>query len=87
MAEFGHATPDLLKLDVEGAEYEALKSLLEKAVLPRILMIDFDVPVSPARIHGAVQQLRQRGYSLVAIELLNYTFVRLADSPGVTKSA
>jgi len=83
MQEFGHGTPDLLKLDIEGAEYEALKSLLEKSILPRILMIDFDVPVWPTRIHRAVRQLRQRGYSLVAIDQLNYTFLRLEDTPKI----
>jgi hypothetical protein len=81
MKEFGHRTPDLIKLDIEGAEYEALKSLLEKPILPTILMIDFDVPVWPTRIHRAVAQLRRRGYSLVSIDQLNYTFLRLENFP------
>jgi FkbM family methyltransferase len=64
MAELGHEKLDLLKLNVEGAEYEVLASL--GRLLPRILCVQFhrvqpirklldfirSLPYEPVRVHG-----------------------------------
>jgi FkbM family methyltransferase len=41
VAEAGHDRVDLLKLDIEGAEYAVLEHLLRLQLLPRILVVEF----------------------------------------------
>jgi FkbM family methyltransferase len=41
MDELGHAHLDLLKLDIEGAEYEVLDSLAADGICSRILCVEF----------------------------------------------
>jgi FkbM family methyltransferase len=75
MRERNHAVPDLVKLDIEGSEHEALRAMLHDRILPRILMVEFDQPASPWKVIKSVSRLRACGYVLVAIDGLNYTFV------------
>jgi len=76
MKELGHDHVDLLKIDVEGAEYEVLKSVLSGEVKPHVLCVEYDMPASPLRMHGSVKGLKLAGYRLVSIDEFNYTFVR-----------
>ena len=83
MRELGHERLDLLKLDVEGAEYEVLSTLIEDDVDVRILCVEFDEAYHPLdggfldRIARAVRELHDAGYALLAVERrCNYTFVR-----------
>jgi len=39
---YGHNMLDLLKLDIEGAEYEVIKSLIQDNIKIKILLIEFD---------------------------------------------
>jgi FkbM family methyltransferase len=80
--ELGHETLDLLKLDVEGAEYTVLETLLEDGNLPRILCVEFDEYFHPLdgdyleRIRSMISRLIERGYQLVYTSgNANYTLV------------
>ena len=75
MGELGHRRVDLLKLDIEGAEYEVLKCVLSGEVVPTILCVEFDQPASPWKMNQTVAGLRSRRYGLVAVDELNYTFL------------
>ena len=73
MEELGHDRIDLLKLDIEGAEYTVLDSL---TVRPQILCIEFHKHGS--RINEmikAVRQLRSVGYIPVDVDGYNVTLV------------
>ena len=83
MRELGHAKIDLLKLDVEGAEYRVLDSILENGIYPTVLCVEFDEAYNPLdsnfknRIRIAAAKLRDSGYELVAARgRANYTFLR-----------
>jgi FkbM family methyltransferase len=76
MKELGHDRVDLLKIDVEGAEYEVLKSVLNGEVKPRVLCVEYDMPASPFKMHGCVKALKRLGYRLVSIDEFNYTYLR-----------
>jgi len=41
MQEHGHTHIDLLKIDIEGAEYQVLDNMLHENILPTILCIEF----------------------------------------------
>ena len=83
MARNGHQHIDLLKLDIEGAEYKVLESLLSDGIRPKILCIEFDEAYHPLdsqfihRIRAHVSQWVGAGYTLAALESrCNYTLVR-----------
>lgn len=67
MAELGHARLDLLKADVEGAEYEVIADLLAHGPLPGQLLLEFHhhMPTIPlSRTKQAIADLRAAGYRL-----------------------
>ncbi len=76
MSELGDDHVDIIKMDIEGAEYTVLDSLLRDGPLPPVLCVEFD---QPAPLHGtvaAVRRLQRAGYVLNKIDAWNYTFTR-----------
>lgn len=66
----GHERLDLLKMDIEGAEYEVLDSLLASAVKPVQLLVEFHhrfPGIGPERTADMIERLRAAGYRLFAI--------------------
>jgi FkbM family methyltransferase len=77
MRELGHRQIDLLKLDIEGAEYEVLRSVLCGEIAPTILAVEFH-PVSTAGLRETLRlmkSLRRHGYAVLARESWDVTFV------------
>lgn len=77
----GHDYVSLLKLDVEGAEFGALRSMLADGVRPGQLLVEFHhrfPGVGPACTVAAVTALRESGYRLAFIGEAGreFTFVR-----------
>lgn len=67
MQKYGLSDVPLMKLDIEGAEIPVLSSLVEHAIFPRQLLIEFDEiavpsPQSKKKIEDADRLLRQSGY-------------------------
>jgi len=82
MEETGHTRLDLLKIDIEGAEYKVIESLLEDNLDIKILCVEYDECFNPLdrdykrRIRSSVNSLREGGYTLVCAQGSgNYTFV------------
>ncbi len=75
MRAHGHARIDLLKIDVEGAEYDVIDSMLADQVRPRVFCLEFDQPAPFSRTRAAVGKLEAAGLQLVHIHGWNYTFV------------
>jgi len=76
MRDLSHAGIDILKMDIEGAEFAVLQSLMRDAVYPGVLCVEFDQPCSVRRIVAAVRSLSGYGYALRHIDVWNYTFER-----------
>ena len=76
MKRLGHTRLDLLKLDVEGAEYQVLSDLVRERIFPTVLAVEFDQPMPVRKTLAAVRELKASGYRLVLIDLWNYLFVR-----------
>lgn len=93
MHEAGHDRIDLLKLDIEGAEYEVLKAMLADGILPRVLCVEFDegnIPLdggAPERISETAKALQAAGYLLVQQEGWNTTFLHCDELDRISGAA
>jgi FkbM family methyltransferase len=83
MREFGHDHVDLLKLSVEGSEYEIVGNVLDQQLDVRVLCVEFAQPAPRRPIDAAVARLRAAGYELVEASLPPWgwklTFMRAAS--------
>lgn len=69
-AKLGHNHIDLLKIDIEGAEYEVLSGMLDSTIRPHQLLVEFHhrLPgIGPSRTKELVARLRDAGYQLFSI--------------------
>lgn len=74
--QFGHDHIDLLKLDIEGAEYGVLQSVIEGDVTPKVLCVEFHKPGwRIRRMVETVTKLRRHGYCAVWVDGYDVTFV------------
>ncbi|MFH1194435.1 MAG: FkbM family methyltransferase [bacterium] len=83
MKELGHRSIDLLKLDIEGAEYKVIDSFLDDKLDIKVICIEFDEANSPLdflyclRLHKSIKKIINAGYSIVYKDnRYDYTFVR-----------
>ena len=75
MRASGHDRIDILKLDIEGAEYEVLGTLLADGPLPPVLCVEFDQPVPLRRTLRMARRLTGAGYRVAKVERFNVTFL------------
>lgn len=80
--KFGHNQIDLLKMDIEGAEYEVLEGLLDSPILPTQLLVEFHhrfVKDGLNRTYELIGKLRNAGYRIFAISEIGreVSFLRL----------
>ncbi|HEU5408919.1 MAG TPA: FkbM family methyltransferase [Nitrospira sp.] len=83
MQQQGDASIDLLKIDIEGAEYGVIRDMIVSNLLPRLLLIEFDEAHTPldgnagARIKSHIDDLVRAGMTCIAVEGSNASFIRL----------
>lgn len=84
MREMGHRRLDLLKLDIEGAEYQVIESLLADGIEVDMLCVEFDESAANHldakyldRIESALRSLLDAGFRVIAKEknCHNYTLL------------
>jgi FkbM family methyltransferase len=84
MAQNGHTSVDLLKIDIEGAEYTVLDTVLEDNIPVKVICIEYDESHRNHfngqymdRIEGSLAKLVRAGYHIAAKEkhCHNYTLV------------
>ena len=70
MRALGHSRVDLVKLDVEGAEYDAIDAMLEHSDPPRQLLVEFHhrfPGIGIEKTRECVAKLGRAGYALFGI--------------------
>jgi FkbM family methyltransferase len=72
-----HEYLDILKLDIEGAEYEVIDSLLEDNVCILILCVEFHLLAEGGLelVQSTISKLEKRDYFIVARDELDFTFL------------
>ena len=79
MAQFGHSHIDLLKLDIEGCEYEVIDDILERRIPVRQICVEFHHGIVPgvrrSQTIRSILKLLGHGYKLVCRDCANHTFV------------
>lgn len=85
MKQLGHKRIDLLKMDIEGAEYAVLDDLLASGILLNQLLIEFHhrwPQVGPQKTKRAIRSLNSAGYRIFHVSASGeeYSFSRIADS-------
>jgi len=82
MTELGHDEIDILKMDVEGAEYEALHDLLDSAIYPKQILVEFhhrfaSIGIEKTRV--IIDRLEASGYQIVYVSPVGreITFARI----------
>lgn len=76
MESCGDYRIDLLKMDIEGAEHEVIRSMLSDGLFPDLLLIEFDQPCDFSLIEGTLKKLHDYDYELHAVDKWNVTFLR-----------
>lgn len=83
MESNGVRTLDLLKIDIEGFEYEVIDDLLSSGADVRQLCVEFHHGIVPGvtrmKTLKAIARLALGGFSLCNHEGLNHTFIRARD--------
>ena len=81
MRSLGDTHCDLLKIDIEGAEYEVLENMVDSQIRPRILLVEFDELHTPLdksaniRVEQCLSMLIRFEMELVWRDNCNFTFV------------
>ena len=75
MARLGHDHIDLLKLDIEGAEYDVLDEMFSAGIYPAVLCVEFDQPCSFSKTRHFVNRLLI-DYELYTREGWDFHFVK-----------
>lgn len=80
--KLGHQQIDLLKMDIEGAEYEVLDALLVSPILPTQLLVEFHhrfPGIGLEKTADVIERLRAAGYRIFAISEIGreVSFLRL----------
>jgi FkbM family methyltransferase len=87
MAEYGHGHVDLLKLSVEGSEYELVDDLIAKRIPVTVLCVEFAQPAPLAPIVDRVRALDAAGYRLVRASLPPFNWKLTFRSHGTPRPA
>ncbi len=70
MKMLGHTQIDLLKMDIEGAEYGVLADLLACKIRPQQILVEFHhrwPEIGPGKTREAIERLNQAGYRIFNI--------------------
>lgn len=74
MQDNRHSHIDLLKMDIEGAEYRVINEIIKKSIPIRWLGIEFDQPVPFWTTNRAIERLKKAGFQLCKVDRWNFVF-------------
>jgi hypothetical protein len=90
MAMLGHVRIDVLKMDVEGAEYMVLPDILRSGISPSQILVEFHhrwKEIGPGETKRVIELLNQHAFLVADLSPLGreYLFVRRDLIDGLSK--
>jgi FkbM family methyltransferase len=85
MAELGHQRLDILKLDIEGAEYAVLEDVLRSELRIDQILVEFHPPLrrDKEQVRRTIRELNRNGYLLFAVgESGDCSFIKTGAPSG-----
>jgi hypothetical protein len=81
MSELGHRSIDILKMDIEGAEYQVLEDVLTSEIRPHQILVEFHHRFATGGIENtrhALGRLKAAGYRLFSVSptVEEFCFIR-----------
>ena len=81
MERNGHDHIDLLKIDIEGAEYGVIDDFLKRRLPIRQVLVEFHhgffpESIRPSQTIRAIVKMKLGGYRLIHVDVSNHTFLR-----------
>jgi FkbM family methyltransferase len=88
MSELGHERIDLLKMDIEGAEFDVIDSLVNDDLDVETICVEFHRNVGGVeRIIDAITRLETHGWMPIFVERWNVTLTRLVSEESASIDA
>jgi len=84
LLEAGLTCPDVLKLDIEGAEIQVLRRLVAERLRPPAVCVELDAPLPEWRTLSLLRDLRRAGYRLTHAE--GWNLLLLHERPESVKA-
>lgn len=81
MKERGHLYIDLLKIDIEGFEYEVIDDIIKRSIDIRQICVEFHHFINRVKIYKtlkAIASLKAAGYMMIYKKRFDFTFYRKA---------
>lgn len=75
MQDLGHTELTLLKMDIEGAEYDVIRNIIADELVIEIICVEYHDGPDSKQTRQSVASLVRYGYSLVSVDGNNYTLV------------
>ena len=80
MKENSHSKIDLLKMDVEGSEYDVLENMLNEKIFPKQILVEFHhrfAQIGINKTKAIISKLNKAGYKIAKVSesKLEYTFL------------
>lgn len=88
MQQQGDDSIEMLKMDIEGAEYGVIQDIVAAKLLPQLLLVEFDEVHTPLdanagmRIKQHIEMLTRAGMRCIAVDGSNATFLKEPSGPA-----
>ncbi len=83
MNELGHKRIDILKMDIEGAEYRVIDDIEKSGILPQQILVEFHhrfPNITIKMTKDAIEKLKKMGYGLFSISNTSKEFCFILES-------
>lgn len=77
MRDLGHDTIDLVKMDIEGAEYQVLEDIINSKIFPTQILVEFHhrfPEIGLQKTKDAINLLKKSGYCIFSISPMKDVF-------------
>ena len=75
MQRLGHSKITMIKMDIEGAWFEVLRSMAAAGIFPKVLCVELDSPTSILKVRKIIRLMRVAGLVCIHRQRDDYLFV------------